>query len=136
MARFTSTRYTHGGVQFSLLVLRVGLGLMMLTHGWPKLMHFSRMSHGFSDPLHLTSEISLALVVFAEVFCAVLLILGFYTRAFVIPLLIEMGVIIFMIHQGDGFGRQELAVHFFLGFLVILILGPGKISLDGLISGK
>jgi putative oxidoreductase len=119
-----------------MLLLRVGLGLMMLAHGLPKLMHFTRMASGFSDPLHLTSEVSLMLVIFAEVFCAALVLVGFYTRAFVIPLIIEMGVIIFMVHYHQGFMRQELATHFLLGFIVILILGPGRISIDGILSGR
>ena len=136
MAKITSTKFTNGGVHFSLLLLRIGLGLMMLTHGIPKLLHFNKMAPDFFDPFHINNYLSLGLVVFAEVFCAVFLIIGLCTRGFVIPLLIEMIVIIFMVHQADGFGRQELATHFLLGFLVILILGPGKISLDRLISAR
>lgn len=136
MATLSSTRYTHGGVQLSMLLLRVGLGLMMIRHGLPKLLHFSRMAVRFSDPLHLTSEVSLALVVFAEIFCSVLVLVGLYTRAFVIPLIIEMAVIIFMVYYHAGFGKQELAVLYLLGYLVILILGPGKISVDGMLSGR
>lgn len=136
MAKLSSTKFSQGGIHFSLLLLRMGLGLMMLTHGVPKLMHFTRMAPGFFDPFHVNGYFSLGLVVFAEVFCALFLVLGLFTRGFVIPLLIEMIVIILMVHQHDGFSRQELPAHYLLGFLIILILGPGKISLDRLVSGR
>lgn len=134
MARISSVTYSHGGIQLSLLLLRVGLGIMMLVHGWPKLLHYAKMAPEFYDPFHLSGYLSLGLVVFAEVCCAFMLVIGLYSRGFVIPLIIEMMIVIFMVHSLDGFSRQELPIHFLLGFLVILILGPGKISLDGMRS--
>jgi putative oxidoreductase len=136
MAKLSSVKYTQGGVHLSLFLLRVGLGLMMLTHGIPKFMHYSNMAPDFYDPMHVSGHVSLGLVLFAEVFCAIFMIIGLFTRWLAIPLLIELLVIAFMVHAQDGFGRQELPLHYFLGFLVILILGPGRISLDGLISRK
>lgn len=133
MSRISSTKYSHGGVQFSLLLLRVGLGVLMLTHGWQKLMHFSDMAPHFFGPFHMNGYVSLGLTVFAEVFCAFMLIIGLFTRGFVIPLIIEMCIVVLIVHKGD-FGHQELGLHFLLGFLVVLILGPGKVSVDGLIS--
>lgn len=134
MKKFFSTRFSNGAVHFSLLILRVGLGAMMLTHGWPKLQHFEEMSVQFSDPLHVGTTVSLALTIFVEVVCAALLILGLFTRLLCIPLIVHVLVIIFMVHAGGPFGRQELAAHFLVGYLVILFCGPGRISLDGLIG--
>lgn len=133
MSRINSIKYSQGGIQFSLLILRVGLGILMLTHGWGKLMKFSDMAPHFITPLPFGGHLSLSVVIFAEVCCAFLVIIGLFTRIALIPLIIEMAVVVLVVHQND-FGHQELGLHFLLGFIVLFILGPGKLSLDRLIS--
>lgn len=135
MAKITSTKYSKTGVDIALLLLRVGLGVMMLTHGLPKLLHYNKMAPDFFDPFHVTSHVSLVLVLVAEVLCSLLLIFGVLTRLAVIPLIVQMFIIVFIVHMPDGFSRQELPLHYLIGYLVVLILGPGKISVDGL-SGR
>lgn len=105
----------------------------MLTHGWGKLMNFSEMAPHFFAPFNMSGYVTLSAVIFSEVFCAFLLIIGLFTRLAVIPLIIQMLVVVLVVHQGD-FSRQELGLHFLLGFVVVLILGPGKASVDRLIS--
>lgn len=92
------------------------------------------MAPDFFDPLQVSSHFMLGLVVFAEVLCSVLLILGLFTRWATIPLIIQMMVVVFVVHVDDGFGRQELGAHYLLGYIILWLLGPGKISLDRLIS--
>lgn len=135
MKRLCSTRFSNGAVNFSLLVLRLALGLMLFTHGWGKLQHFNEMAGGFSDPLHIGSRISLMLTIFSEVICAAFLVLGLFTRLAVIPILVQMAVILLMIFHHDAFSKQELAWHYLVGAVVILFCGPGKVSVDGMISG-
>jgi putative oxidoreductase len=53
----------------------------------------------------------------------------------VIPLIINMLVIILKAHNGDVFGDGEHGSLFLIGYLVILLCGPGKASVDG-IMGK
>ncbi len=132
--KFISTRFNTNTVHFSMLILRIGLGVMMLNHGLPKLMNFNNMAPDFFDPLQVSSHFMLGLVVFAEVLCSVLLILGLFTRWATIPLIIQMMVVVFVVHVDDGFGRQELGAHYLLGYIILWLLGPGKISLDRLIS--
>ncbi len=137
MRNLISTKFSQGGVHLSLLLLRLGLGLMLLLgHGWSKLLHFTQMAPHFSDPLHIGSMVSLTLTVFSEVFCAAFVVLGLFTRLAVIPMILQMIVIVFMVHAPDGFMRQELPAHYLIGFLVLLILGPCKISIDGMYSSK
>lgn len=84
--------------------------------------------------LGLGSTASLALVVFAEFFCSILLILGLFTRLATIPLLITMGVVVYRVNKMDIFAGGELATLFFVCYLVLLLLGPGKASVDGMIG--
>ena len=133
---FTSTRFGNNAVHVSLLLLRLGLGIMMLNHGLPKMMNYTNMAPGFFDPWQISSHFMLALVVFAEVFCSLFLILGLFTRWATIPLIVQMIIVIFMVHVDDGFGKQELGAHFLLGYIVLWLLGPGKMSLDQLINRR
>ncbi len=117
----------------ALLILRVGSGAMILTHGYPKLMRLiGDEPIKFLDLLGIGSTASLAMATFAEFFCGILLILGFKTRLATIPLMITMLTAAFVAHAADPFGRKELPLLYFIVFLFILIFGAGKFSLDAL----
>jgi putative oxidoreductase len=120
-----------------LLILRVGVGAIMATaHGWGKLTSYSERMSSFADPFGLGPAVTLTLVVFAEFFCSILVILGAFTRLAVIPLIITMATAAFIIHADDPFGRKELAFMFLTGFLALLFAGAGKYSIDGAMGGK
>src|SRR5689334_6301320 len=84
-----------------LLLLRVAAGGLMLYHGAPKLFNFPERFTTFSDPIGLGPGPSLILVVFAEFFCAVFLIVGAFSRMVLVPLIINLTVIVFIVHGGD-----------------------------------
>jgi putative oxidoreductase len=131
MKKLFSTRTSESAFAFAMLVLRVGAGsLILMNHGLDKLMHFSQKAPHFSDPFHVGSTTSLALVVFAEFFCAVFIVLGLFTRLACIPLIIAMSVALFNANNGDFFGKGELPGLFLICFVTILFAGPGKVSLD------
>ena len=115
-----------------LLVLRLGVGGMMLTHGWPKVQRLMETPDKFADPIGLGPEVSLALTVFAELVCAALIVLGAGTRAAALPLLITMVVAAFVVHGDDPFKKQELALLYAAGTLTLLLTGPGRLSVDAL----
>lgn len=121
------------GREAGLLIIRLMAGGMILTHGIPKLLRFfGEEPITFADPFGLGPVISLGLAVFAEVFCAVLIIIGYKTRLATIPLMITMLTAAFYAHWSDPFGRKELPLLFFTVFLAILIFGGGKYALDNL----
>lgn len=117
-------------IDFSLLIFRVGVSAMMLTHGYPKFQNLIKGNFRFGDPIGLGVEASMILAVLAEFVCSILLILGLTTRYAVIPLIITMLVAWTIVHADDPFGRQEKAAFYLLSYLVILFAGPGKYSLD------
>ncbi len=120
----------------ALLLLRLAVGLGMLTHGWPKLMKYSEMSQGFPDPLGVGSSLSLTLAIFAELGCSLMLILGFLTPLAAVPLAITMAVAFFIVHAEDPWQRKELAALYLSIYAVLLVSGPGRYSLDHLLFGK
>jgi putative oxidoreductase len=134
MKRLFSYKYSDNAISFALFILRLGLGGMMIPHGYKKLVNFASKSSTFADPIHIGSPLSMALSVFAEFFCAVFIILGLMTRLSTIPLIIGMGVVVFIIHKGKVFGEGEPATLFLIGFIALLFAGPGKFSMDRLLG--
>ena len=65
---------TEAAEAVGLLTLRMAVGGMMLTHGWPKLGRLLQTPDQFANPLGLGPELSLGLAVFAEVICAALVV--------------------------------------------------------------
>jgi putative oxidoreductase len=101
----------HLNHQYGPLIIRLFVGIIMLVqHGLPKLIDYNSKKNVFPDPLGISSELSLALVVFAEVICSVFIILGLKTRLSSIPLLITMAIAAFIVHAGDPWSKQELPV--------------------------
>ena len=116
---------------YGLLFLRVSFaGTMLVVHGFEKLTGFAAFAPGFPDPFHIGSSLSLGLAVFAEFFCSVAVVIGVQTRFTILPLIATMGVAFFKIHALDPFMKKELALVYLFGFISILLLGPGKYSLD------
>jgi putative oxidoreductase len=130
MKKIFSTKYTDRSISIALLVLRLAMGGLMIPHGFSKLMKFAQKSASFSDPLSIGHPASMAMVIFAEFFCAILILAGFMTRVATIPLIIAMAVALFYSHHGEIFGDGEHAALYLAGYIAILFAGPGKISLD------
>jgi putative oxidoreductase len=122
-------------VSLALLIARLGIAALMLTHGIPKLnMLLSGAPVQFPPVLGLSAQFSLGLAVFAEVLCSVLILVGFATRLAAIPLIITMLVAVFVIHGADPVAIKEPALKYLLVYLVLLFAGSGKYSIDQLVS--
>lgn len=135
-----------------LLILRIGIGGYLITHGWGKLqMLLAGGADKFGDPIGLGSTLSLALVTASEFFCALLIILGLGTRIAAVPVVISMSVAAFVVHAKDPWSMETAANAFFSGasktwfskepallflipFLSLVFTGGGSLSLDGLIA--
>jgi len=136
MNRLFNTNYNHRSLDILLLILRVSIASLMLYHGIPKLNTFLSGNIQFADPIGIGAPASLALAVFAEVFCSVLVLIGLATRLAVIPLIITMLVAVFIVHAEDGLAKQESGIHYLLTYLVLLFAGAGSVSFDSIISRK
>jgi putative oxidoreductase len=114
-----------------LLVLRLGAGgLLLCGHGWAKLMNAGARAPNFADPIGLGPVVSFWLVVFAEVLCSALVMLGLFTRLGTIPILGFLTVAAFVQHAHDPWPKRELAFVFAVPFLALLLTGPGRFSMD------
>ncbi|GAB5473733.1 MAG: DoxX family protein [Maribacter sp.] len=113
-----------------LALLRILPSAMLLTHGLPKFQKLISGNFEFGDPIGIGPAPSLFLAVIGEFICPILLIVGFKTRWVAIPPAITMAVAAFIVHASDPFGTKEKAFLFLAFFVVIILVGPGKFSVD------
>jgi len=134
MKKLLSTKYSAGAFSTAMLILRLAAGILMLLHGYDKLMHFAQYKNQFMDFLGIGSTVSLSLVIFAEFFCSLFLILGLFTRLATIPLIIVTCVIIFKVDHAHITDKNQNVVMFLAAYLVLLLVGPGKASVDNMMG--
>jgi putative oxidoreductase len=137
-----------------LLILRLGVGTFMATHGWGKLQmlldgEFDKMG----DPIGLGNKLSLIMVVMAEFVGALLVMLGLGTRFAAALPVFAMAVAAFVVHKSDpwtmgeaaslfmqgkakSWASKEPALLFLIPFLALIFTGAGRFSLDALIRRR
>ena len=134
MKKLLSIHYNAFAFNASMLLLRISLGLLMMAHGYDKLVHFNERKAAFYDFLGIGSPSSLVLSIFAEFFCALFITIGLFTRLVSVPLVITMSIALFSVHHMDFFNTGEGAALYLTGFLTLLFCGPGRASVDGIAS--
>ena len=121
-----------------LLIARVGFsGTLIWRHGFAKISGLVADPVEFLDPLGLGPGASLALATFAECVCASAVAFGILSRFACLALVINFGVIVFVLHGAQVPGdRGELALLFLVAFTTLLLTGPGRYSLDQWLRGN
>ena len=120
------------------LAVRIIVGIIMFAHGLQKLQGgpsgFGQGLAGMGVP---APELMAYVVTFVELVGGALLIVGLLSRLAALLLTIDLVVAILLVKlnvgliapQGSGAGA-ELDLALIAGFLVILLAGPGRFSLD------
>jgi len=133
MQKLLHLEFVPRNADLALLVLRLWLGLSMaFIHGWGKLLGLLNGTSNFPDILGIGATPALALTVFAELGCGLLVAVGLWTRLASFFLVVTMSVAFFMAHGAklSGQGSGELAFVYLAGFVVLLLAGAGKFSFD------
>jgi putative oxidoreductase len=115
-----------------LLVLRVSLGIIFFSHGYPKLAHSATGMQSFFVQHGLPGYFVYVAGVL-EVFGGILLVLGLFTRGAALLLTIEMGVAIWKVHSAAGIyvvRDYEFPLAVLAGSFALATVGAGLISLD------
>lgn len=119
------------------LLLRLAFGGLMATlHGWSKFQSYSEKAAEWADPIGLGAPASLALAIFGELVCGLLIMLGLFTRLATIPAMITMLVAVFFVHWNDPLADKEHALLYLSAYAAIFFLGGGRYSLDAVLGGK
>lgn len=133
MRKIFTINNTSDATDIGLLIARIGIAILMFTHGIPKLLLlFSEAPIQFPSVMGMSAELSLCLAIFAEVICSVFILIGFATRLAALPLIVTMLIAAFFIHLADPFSVKESSLHYLLVYIVFLFTGSGKYSVDNL----
>lgn len=122
------------------LFIRLFVGVMMMQFGIRHLVNFNTLCDTFPTVLNLTPCASLIIMIAIELICSLFTMVGFLTRMSVIPPIAAMiAAEYYILHDMvpnlpvyglDSTDPGYLPIMFIGIYLFILIVGPGKISLD------
>ncbi len=122
---------TSGSFSIGALIMRLGFGGLMLTHGIPKMLEvFNGNLEVVGDPLGVGALLTSILVIIGEVISPLLIIVGYKVRLTAIPAIITMAVAAFMIHGADPLAKKEMALLYLTGYIAIGLMGAGKYSVS------
>jgi putative oxidoreductase len=125
-----------------LLLLRVGIGIMFMYHGFPKITAGQELWTNLGGVL---SDMGIGfaptffgfMAALSEFGGGLLLVLGLFTRPASIFLSITMVVAALMhLLGGDPFGDASHAIESAVVFISLFLIGPGKYSSDEILFQK
>ena len=126
----------------ALLALRVLSGLTLyIRHGWEKMFHFTEMANGRFRPddiWHIGVVPTLAIALLCDGICSVLIMFGLATRwsalyAFVV-IFVAWAFRHHFIFLGAAGEHGEVIMFYLAAFLAIFLAGPGRYSMDYLLT--
>lgn len=127
----TKTVIPEERLSSTLFLFRVFLSLSLIkTHGLKKILSFQDTINHIPDPFGLGAEFSAYFAVVANVICPIFIIFGLFTRVAIIPILSITLSGFFLVHISDPWPIKDVPLMYSLSFLLLFILGPGKVSLD------
>ena len=116
-------------INILLLALRITVGVLMLTHGIPKLGKILTGDFDFANPIGIGATASLFMATFAEFFCSLVVIIGYKSRLAVMPLIFTMLVALLIVHSNDPVFEHWNILLYIFAYCILLYLGGGKYSL-------
>jgi putative oxidoreductase len=128
--------YTYKYKDFGLLFLRIGIGLMFVLHGLPKIAGGEEVWQKLGEAMQVFGIYEYQVVwgymaAFVECGGGVLLFFGLLHRVTCVLLFITM-LVAFASHifNGDGFGLSSHSIELAILFFSLIFIGPGKFSID------
>ena len=119
-----------------LLLLRIGLGIMFITHGFPKMAGGPAGWEKIGGTMQVVGIDFIPvfwgfMAAFAETFGGFLIILGLFFRPACLLILITMLVASTMqLGKGNGLLAAAQPIEMAIVFFSLLFIGPGKYSVD------
>jgi putative oxidoreductase len=122
----------------ALLLGRLATGLLFLSAGWGKVHDLGKVTEFFSSLGIPFPGFNAVLVGYSEMLCGFALVVGLLTRLAALPLVVSMAVAIFTARADDVSGLFDLIgleeFTYLSVLMMLVILGPGRASLDHLLA--
>ncbi len=121
---------------FAKLFLRLFVGFLFLMHGYAKLKYGTSFIESTLAEKNITQYLVYGVYI-GEVIAPIFLIIGYYTRFFASLIIVTIIFAIYLVHPTEIFSTSEhgglaLEIQYFYIFssLLIILIGPGKYSID------
>lgn len=126
-----------GAFNWAMLLFRTLVSLeIMVVHGFKKLGIGVAEAEHIPNPVHLPEVVNSTFAISANLFFPFLVLIGFCTRLAALPTLAVTLTGYFILHWNDTLLEKDTPYMYSVVFLLILVLGPGKYSIDNTIFKK
>jgi putative oxidoreductase len=121
----------------SLLIFRVAACVeLIVAHGLKKIGVGIEKAEMIPNPLHLPEGLNSVFAIAGNLFFPLLIIVGFLTRLAILPILAITLTGYFLVHWQDPVLVRDTPYIYSIIYLLLLVLGPGKYSVDYLIHKR
>ncbi len=128
--------YGEYNENFAKLFLRLFVGILFLMHGYAKLKYGTDFIESVLVKNNLPEYLVYGVYI-GEVIAPLFVIIGYYTRTFSLIIIVNILFAIYLVHPTEIFsmnshGGSSLELQYFYIFtsLLIILLGPGRFSID------
>lgn len=138
IVRIITRIYPEAGYfHITMLLFRLALSLeLIFVHGLKKVGVGVEMAEHVPNPLHLSEQLNQYFATGANLVAPLFIIAGLFTRLAILPILAVTLTGYFILHWQDALLVKDVPFMYSLAFGLILILGPGKYSIDHLIQKR
>lgn len=120
----------------ALLLLRIGVGVIFIYHGWGKLTGIEGVQGFFGNIGIPLPGIMAWVVAIVEFFGGLMVLFGAYAKIPYLLLAFIMLVAIFTVKIGQGFEAARIDIMLLLTNLALFLLGSGQYSVDHKIANR
>jgi putative oxidoreductase len=122
----------------ALLLVRLTVGVVFLQTGWGHLSHFDDTVDAFTGWGVPMPHLNALMASYTELIGGGLVLVGLFSRLAAVPLSFTMIVAILTAKKNDIHGVADLLgtdeFAYLVFFLVVALVGPGKLSLDTIVA--
>lgn len=124
--------YVSGRVfNITMLLFRLAISLeLIVVHGLKKLGVGGADPEVVPNPLHLPEFFNQGFAITANLVFPLFAIIGLFTRLAVVPIICVTLIGYLMVHAHDSLLVRDVPFMYCVSSLLILVLGPGKYSID------
>ena len=119
------------------LLARVTLGALLVNHGANKVFNgVSGLAGHLAELGWPFATVQALLASYTEFLGGIFLVVGLFTRPSAIMNVGLFSIIVFIYHGADSFSDKESGLLFLMLSLIVLLIGPGRISVDHFLFTK
>jgi putative oxidoreductase len=135
LLRFITVVYpSPRSFHLSLLIFRVAASVeLIVAHGLKKIGIGVEKAEVIPNPFHLPEGLNSAFAIGGNLFFPLLIIAGLLTRLAILPVLMITLAGYFFVHWHDPVLVRDTPYIYSIIYLLLLVLGPGKYSVDFLL---